>query len=59
MACMLYARYNGQDIRLGRFKSRGAAEDFFQLWTNTLKSNGGKYPTPIYVETKKKRGVKI
>lgn len=55
MACMLYARYSGSDIRLGRFKNREAAEDFFQLWLGTLKSSGNPYPVPIYVETGKGR----
>lgn len=58
MACMLYARYNDSDIRLGRFRNREAAEEFFQLWLGTLKSSAGPYPTPIYVETGKGRGRK-
>ena len=56
MACMLYARMNGTEIRLGRFKDRAAAEEYFRLWLNSMKSCHDKYPLPIYVETGKGRG---
>ena len=56
MACMLYAQYKGSDIRLGRFRNREAAEEFFRLWLETLKSSSGPYPVPIFVESGKGGG---
>lgn len=58
MACMLYARINDTDIRLGRFKNRAAAEERYQLWLNTLPTNNRSNIMPIYVETWKGRGKK-
>lgn len=53
MACMLYVRFNGTDIRLGSFKDRAAAEEYFLLWRDNKPVNFTWYPEPIYVETGK------
>lgn len=58
MACMLYARINGTDIRLGRFKNREVAEERYRLWLNTLPTNTRFNIMPIYVETRKGKGKK-
>lgn len=54
MKCMLYIRYHGYDIRVGSFKNREAAEEYFNKYKNTLKGPGGD-PKPIYVESGKGR----
>lgn len=51
MRCKLYIRHQGQTIPLGTFRNRAKAADFFTLYIDTLKSTGGSYPEPIYVES--------
>ena len=55
MACMLYARINGADIRLGRFKNREVAKEYYQFWLNTMPTNNKFCIVPIYVDTRKGR----
>lgn len=54
MACILYIKCPSGDIRLGKFKSRQAAERFFQLYSLTSESNSDYCPIPIFVETGRK-----
>lgn len=53
MACMLYVRFYGTEIPVGKFKNREAAEKYWELYKSTLNPAGE--PKPIYVETKKGR----
>ena len=54
MACNLYIRQNGTDERLGQFKDREKAEDFFRIWKRS--QPGREAVKAIYVETGKGRG---
>ena len=55
MACWLYARYNGKESRVGRFKNREAAERAWVQYLDYLYYTEGHYAVPIYVETGKRR----
>lgn len=55
MACMLYARYKGKDERVGKFKTREAAERYWTFYLDRLRASEGHYAVPIYVETGKGR----
>lgn len=51
---MLYIKFYGTEIRVGKFKNREAAEKYFKLYKPTLDGPGN--PQPIYVESGKERG---
>lgn len=54
MACIVYIQHNGTDERLGQFKDRDKAEDFFRIWKRS--APGREAVKAIYVETGKGRG---
>lgn len=54
MACIVYIQQGDTDERLGQFKNREKAEDFFRIWKRS--QPGREAVKAIYVETGKGRG---
>ena len=54
MACIVYIQQGDTDGRLGRFKDRDEAEDFFRIWKRS--QPGREAVKAIYVETGKGSG---
>ena len=58
MACKLYIKYYGTDIRAGSFRSKEAAEAYYSTFKESFRQKDGTYGKPIYVKTGKGRGKK-
>ena len=54
MACIVYIQLGDTDERLGQFKDREKAEDFFRIWKRSAPCR--EAVKAIYVETGKGRG---
>lgn len=55
MACILYVKIDGQDIKVGEFKNRKVAMEHFHFFRSCYRQKDGTIGKPIWVETRRSK----